>query len=153
VRDLESTTLSLQPLDGLGAAATFVRELQTMRGYRARIAHHALAFWWRYRARLRADQMAIALSNAALLTAPVLATLPRRIGARAAERTHISTTEPLDRWYTPAFRVESRYRSHFEPTVLTDDDGAIGAALAEDVAAGRPQPRFVPLAGSGVTRA
>jgi hopanoid C-2 methylase len=153
VRDLESTTLSLRPLDGLAAAAAFVRELQTMRGYRARIARHTLAFWRRYRTRFRSDQMAIALSNAALLTAPVLATLPRRVGARAAGRTHISTTEPLDRWYTPAFRVESRYRSYFEPTLLTDEQGDIGATLAEDVDAGRPQPRFVSLAGSAVTRA
>ena len=44
---------------------------------------------------------------------------------RARPRTYISSTEPLDHMYTPAFRVDSRFESYFQPTMVTDARGEL----------------------------
>lgn len=48
--------------------------------------------------------------------------LLRRLG-KDAPRTHVSSTEPLDRVYTPAFRLDSRFERYFRPTMVTDKNG------------------------------
>jgi hypothetical protein len=91
---------------------------------------------------LRWERTAVALSNAALITAPLLATLPTSWGQRAATRTHVSTTEPLDSTYRPALPVGGRYADLFCPTMLTDPDGTLSPQVAADVEALRVvQPR------------
>jgi len=148
VRDLDATTISLRPLDPLAAAAEFARDLQSMRGYRARVLRHAAAFVRRYRRRLSAEQLAIALTSAALIAAPLLATVPTRLGRRAGRRTHVSATEPLDGFYRPAMRVDPVHADAFRPVMLTDESGAISAALAADVEAARPRRRATAAAAS-----
>jgi len=44
---------------------------------------------------------------------------------RPRPRTYISTTEPLDHMYTPAFRVDSKFESYFLPTMVTDAEGEL----------------------------
>jgi radical SAM superfamily enzyme YgiQ (UPF0313 family) len=133
VRDLDGTTISVRPLDELGKVAEFVRDLQTFRGYQARIAAQSLRFIRRYASHLSFAQMVIAQTNPALLCAPVLATSPKQWLARHVRRTHVSTTDVLDRVYRPAFRVESRYEHYFRPTMLTDSAGRITDELADDL--------------------
>lgn len=137
VRDLDGTTISLKPVDPLPEVAAFMRDLQTLRGFRAKVVRHSARFVRTWRRRLSAEQMAIALTNAALITAPLLSTLPTRWGRRAAVRTHVSTTEPLDSTYAPAFAVDPRYAGLFRPTMLTDAGGALSRDIADDVEAGR----------------
>ena len=139
IRDLESTTVCLRTLDPQPEAAAFMADLQTLRGYRSRVARHSLGFARRYRRKLTGDGLIIALASAALIVAPVLATVPRKRGRRSAPRTFVSTTEPLDRFYVPTFRLDRRYESYFEPTMLTDANGRIGEDLAEDISEGRPR--------------
>jgi len=133
LRDMDGTTISLQPLDPLEHAAQFVRDLQQLRGYRRRVVSHAVRFARRYRKRLNGAQMLIALSGAPLLCAPAVFTAPsmRRLWERRAPRTHVAGTEPLDAVYAPAFRVDSRYERHFRPTMLTDGRGAIADDVRE----------------------
>ncbi len=138
VRDLDGTTLSLRPLDPVAEVARFLRDLQTMRGRRGAAVLHALRFARRYRGALDLERMTVALSNAALITAPLLATLPTRRGARSAARTHVSSTEPLDPTYTPALPVDARHAHLLRPTLLTCDDGSISPQIAADVEALRP---------------
>ena len=40
-------------------------------------------------------------------------------------RTYVSTTEPLDHMYAPAFRVDSRFKRYFEPTMVTNELGEL----------------------------
>ncbi len=136
VRDLDGTTLSLQPLGPIEHVSQFIRDLQTMRGYRRRIFLHASGFARRYRQLLTTQQMLGALINATLLCAPSLSASPLRLGGfgrQPRHRTHISTTEGLDRLYQPLFRVASRYRYYFTPTMLTDNDGHLAESLADDL--------------------
>jgi hypothetical protein len=131
LRDMDGTTISLQPFGPIGEAAEFVRGLQSLRGYRRRVLAHSLRFSRRYRKHLNRTQMLIALSGAVLLCAPTLFTAPsaRRLWQARAHRTHVAGTEALDAVYRPAFRVDARYERHFTPTLLTDARGRI----AEDV--------------------
>lgn len=140
IRDLDSTTITLRPVDSLAEAAKFAGDLQTMRGYRSRILRHSAGFAWKYRHHLTADQMILSLLNGLFLAAPLAATLPSRVGGRAAPRTHVSTTEPLDLVYRPAFPVESRYQHLFEPVAVTDPLGRLADDIAEDVGDARPAP-------------
>jgi hypothetical protein len=146
IRDLDSTTITSRPLDAMADAIGFVRDLQSMRGYRTAVLRHGLRFARRYRRHLPAEQMGICLANGPLLCAPLLATLPGRIGSATGPRTYLSTTEPLDRAYRPAFRVDPRYESLFQPTFLTDASGALSEAIAEDVQHGRSGRRTLPPA-------
>lgn len=144
VRDLDSTTLSVRPVDPLPEVAAFVRDLQVARGYRRMIARHALRFGWRYRNRLSPLQMALAQSGGLFLAAPLLGTLPGRTGRRAGPRTHVAGTEPLDLVYRPAFRVASAYAGHFEPVRLVDRSGELSSPLGPDIEAARPRRRREP---------
>ena len=111
----------------------FVRDVSNLRGYRGRVARHALNFFRRYRRSLGAFPMATAMASAALICAPRLVTspLPRRF--RGDRRTYIGTTEFLDPQYTPIMRVAAAYEHHFRPTMVTGETGALADALAEDL--------------------
>jgi hypothetical protein len=143
VRDLDSTTISARPRDGMEEAARFVRELQSMAGYRWKVARHGARFVNRWRRHLDRDQLIMGLANNLLMMAPLLGTLPTSVGARRAPRTFVSSTEPLDVWYTPSMPVHARYAGHFEPVMLTTADGTLDGALAEDIELRRPGRRPV----------
>ncbi|HEX9142709.1 MAG TPA: radical SAM protein [Candidatus Binatia bacterium] len=137
VRDLNSLTFSLRPADDLETAVQFVRDMDTLRGYRGRILKHSAGFYRKYRSALTADQMAIALYNSAYFSAQNILTAPAAFcwsAGRGPRRTHVSTTEILDPVYTPPFPIDSRYQSHFEPTMLTDSAGEVTRELADDLA-------------------
>lgn len=136
VRDLDSATLSLRSVDALPVAAAFVRELQSLPAYRSRVLHHAVAFARRYRATLNRRQLAIALTNAALLCLPDLASAPGRLTRRRPARTHISSTDWLDDLYHPQAPIAARYAHYFAPAMLTDAAGGLHDDVAEDLAIG-----------------
>lgn len=144
VRDLDSTTICARPHDDLEEAARFVRDLQTMAGYRWKVARHAARFVRRWRRTLNRDQLIMGLANNLLMVAPLAGTLPRSVGARRAPRTYVSTTEPLDVWYTPSMPVDARWAGLFKPVMLTDAAGELSAALGPDVERARPRPASVP---------
>lgn len=149
LRDLDGTTLCLRPRDSIEQAALFLRDLQTLRGYRRRVFRHSLAFARRYGSRLTASQMLFALSNGPLLcaasevTAPDWATLRAR---RSPPRTYVSTTEHLDAVYTPAFRLASGFERYFQPTMVTDARGEPTEDFA--VLLERRQPKLVTVGQS-----
>ena len=136
VRDLDSTTISIDTRDPLPEAAAFLRDLQTMRGWKTRIVKHQVGFWRRYRKTLSPGQMIWTAGSAAVWAAPLLATGPKGLGGRGTPRTHISGTEPPDAFYTPAFRLDRRFEPYFEPTLLTDGDRNVSEALADDLGGG-----------------
>lgn len=139
VRDLDSTTISAQPLEGMAETARFVRDLQSMAGYRGKVVRHAARFVRRWHGTLNRDQLIMGVANNLLMMAPLAGTLPRAVGARRAPRTYISSTEPLDVWYTPQMPVDARWAGYFAPVMLTDGDGAVTRALADDIERARPR--------------
>jgi hypothetical protein len=136
LRDLDSTTLVLQPRDSFREVCQFLDDIHTMRGFRRRIVRHSLSFARRYGRILTPQQMIIAFSSTALLSLYSTVTTHSvwsRLLSRAPRRTYIGTTEPLDATYTPAFPVASRYAHYFKPTLLTDEKGRLTEELAEDL--------------------
>lgn len=132
LRDMDTATLTVQPLDPIEEVSAFLRDLQGLRRYRHRVPGRTLAFLRRYRRYLSWLQVGITLSGPAMVCAPNLSsgTWPRR---NPTWRTYVTTTEPLDPRYTPAFRVDGRYESYFQPTMITDATGALNEKLAEDL--------------------
>ena len=133
LRDMDGTTLVLRPLDPLHEVVEFVRDMLTLRGYRQRALLHSVQFARRYRSVLTPFQMAAAMASVALLCAYEATTMGpwNWLTNRTWRRTHVTTTEPLDATYTPAFRLPSRYERYFEPTMVTDATGCLSTELAE----------------------
>ncbi len=132
LRDMNTGTLTVQPIDPIEEVGAFLRELHGLRRYRHRVPRRTLAFLRRYRRYLTWLQVGITLSGPAMVCAPNMSSgaLPRRIPRR---RTFVASTEPLDPAYAPAFRVPSRYESYFRPTMVTDASGGLNEDLAGDL--------------------
>jgi hypothetical protein len=128
----------------------FIYEIQTMRGYKGKIACHSGGFFRRYRTKLPPLAMGVALSNATIIslqTFPELSACFNPFRVRNRRRTHVSSTEPPDRLYTPAFRVDSRYENHFQPTFLTDAAGCLAKDVEPDLANGVAAPERIAVLG------
>ncbi|HKZ79588.1 MAG TPA: radical SAM protein [Pyrinomonadaceae bacterium] len=128
LRDMDGTTILQKPLDNIAEVVKFVDDLQSLRGFRGRLLKHAVGFTRLYGNRLTKTQMVLALGNGVLVSAQPLTTSLTGLGwlkARPKPRTFISTTEPLDQVYTPAFRVDSRFTNYFKPTMVTDKRGEL----------------------------
>jgi hypothetical protein len=106
----------------------FVDDLQSMRGFRTRVIKHAVGFSKLYHRKLTKMQMILAVGAGLLVSAQPLTTSFTGFGwarKRPHPRTYVSSTEPLDHMYTPAFRVDSRFEDYFKPTMVTDKRGAL----------------------------
>lgn len=142
LRDFTTTTLVSRPLDPIEEVTAFLRDLPTLRRYRRRLPRHVLGLIRRYRRSVSMDSMRIMLGSALMSFAPNLSSgLNFRRNPRG--RTHLTTTEPLDPLYTPAFPIDSRYEAHFRPTMITDAGGALNEELLADLLPTRsvPMPR------------
>jgi len=126
LRDLDGTTITQTPVDPLPDVVKFMRDLQSFREFRPRVLKHSIGFVKRYRRKLNPLQLSIGTSMGLMLSTQSLSTgsLPFRV-KRRAPRTFVSTTEPLDHMYEPAFRVEARFQHHFNPTMVTDIKGEL----------------------------
>lgn len=137
VRDLEGSTLSMRPLDGIDEVARFIATAKNLRGYGSRHFRRQLRFLWRYRKSLSAHQSLVSSIIFLSILAPAAVSNPRTLLARRRSRTHVSTTDRLDSVYRPIRRVASAFEGFFQPTTITDDAGELNPALADDVLATR----------------
>lgn len=133
VRDLDGVTVSMRPLDPLGEVVRFARDLLNLRGRRARVITHAARFASRYHRTLGPMQLLAATVSGALIATQSLASSPTRLRLDRPRQTFLAGTEVLDLQYTPAMRLPGRYRDYFLPTVITDPDGGLNEAVAEDL--------------------
>ncbi len=137
LRDLNGSTLTLNPLDSMDEAIEFVRALENLSGYRRKIFRHSLKFFNRYKGKMGWWQMGQALLSGPLIAAPKLTTarseLFKGFQNGHIKRTYVGATEPLDSIYTPAFRVDARYENYFKPTMLTDANGNLSKKLYMDL--------------------
>ncbi len=134
LRDMDGTTVLQKPLDPISEVVQFVDDVQSLKGYRRRALKHAAAFMRLYHSKLNAMQMTFALGAGLMVCAQPLTGSLAGLGwirHRPKPRTYVSSTEPLDHMYTPAFRVESRYESYFKATMVTDKGGALHKDLLE----------------------
>ena len=128
LRDMDGTTILQHPVDPIDEVVKFVDDLQSMKGFQRRVIKHALGFTRLYHKKLTRMQMVLAVGAGLLVCAQPLTTSFTALGwtrKRPRPRTYISTTEPLDHMYTPAFRIDSRFESYFKPTMVTDKQGEL----------------------------
>ena len=138
VRDLDGATLSLRPIDPIPEAAAFLEKVQWFGGYRVGALLQAARFLLSRRNEIGNRPLARSLCEISRLwTQEAICT---RLFARFSRnlnphRTFVSTTEPPDKVYIPAFPVDGRFESYFMPTKVTDGSGRITDGLAEDLLA------------------
>ncbi|CAM9463082.1 unnamed protein product, partial [Discosporangium mesarthrocarpum] len=132
MRDLESSTLSVAPLDPIEDVVDFIRGRKNFRGTRRRVLSHQRAHVARYRDSLSFDQKLVSNLAVGAILFPGQFSSPRSLLVKKRPRTHVSTTDRLDDVYSPRLRVDSRWAHHFEPTVLVDASGELNPKLAED---------------------
>lgn len=122
VRDLDGTTLSLRPLDDLGAVAEFWSRLLRWEGYKKQLIMRTIRFLRRYRYSLDWLARAVNVGNSATQL------LPRY---RNRRRTFVSTSECLDPVYEPICSVPSKFQKYFDPVYVTDEAGLLNPDLEE----------------------
>jgi len=135
LRNLDGVTLTMHPRDPLGDVLDFLKDLPSLRGYRKDALKHAARFAKRYRGALDPLQLFAALLPTALICTEFAASSPTRLQLGRPRQTYYGPSEALDPFYTPRFRVESRFRDHFRPTMITDAAGAPHPDIADDLAA------------------
>lgn len=122
VRDLEGVTLCLSPLEGVSAFSRWWPDILRLRRRRLRALWHEARLQWCYRRSLGNWQRLISLGSLFGLCLPKY---------RRRDRTFVSSTEVLDPQYGPAFAVDPRFASYFEPTFVTDAGGELCPELSE----------------------
>lgn len=132
MRDLESSTLSVRPLDPIDDVVGFIRGGKNLRGHRLRVLQHQREHVARYRDSLSLDQKIVSNLAVAAILFPGQFSSPKSLFVKKRPRTHVSTTDRLDDVYAPRLRVDSRWAHHFEPTVLVGDSGELNPKIAED---------------------
>ena len=128
LRDMDGTTILQHPVDPMAEVVKFVDDLQSMKGFQARVVKHAIGFSRLYHRKLTKAQMVLAVGAGLLVCAQPLTTSFTSFGwarKRLRPRTYVSSTEPLDHMYTPGFRVDSRFEGYFKPTMVTDKEGEL----------------------------
>jgi hopanoid C-2 methylase len=128
LRDMDGTTILQRPVDPMDQVVKFVDDLQSMKGFHGRVLNHAARFARIYHSKLTKMQMVFAVGAGLLVCAQPLTTSFTGFGwirKKPRPRTYISTTEPLDHMYTPAFRVDSRFENYFKPTMVTNKQGEL----------------------------
>ena len=131
---MDGATVLQRPLDPISEVVKFVDDVQSLRGYKGRAIKHATGFARLYHSKLTKMQMAFALGAGLMVCAqPLTGSLAGMgwIRHRPKARTYVSSSEPLDHMYTPAFRVDSRFESYFKPTMVTDKSGALHQDLID----------------------
>lgn len=122
IRDLDCSTLALEPLEGLQAFSEWWPGMLRFTGRRRAIGRHTARFLRRYNRSLGVHGKMLTLGNVATLC------MPRY---RNRMRTFVSPTEHLDPQYKPAFRVAAKFESYFQPVQLTDARRELNPALEE----------------------
>jgi hypothetical protein len=133
LRDMDGITIVQKTLDPIEQVVEFVRDVEQFRGLRRRVMRHSIQFFKLYRSKLNPLQLAIGFEQGLLLSAHTLMTSTTALGwmKKGRTRTYVSTTEPLDQTYTPAFRVDSRFEKYFQPTMVTDRNGNLAHDLID----------------------
>jgi len=122
VRDLDGTTLSLRPIDDVGAVAEFWSRLLRWNDCRGKILMRTARFLRRYRRSLGWLGCSVSVGNT------VTQLLPKY---RNRKRTFVSTSECLDPVYEPLCSLPSKFQRYFEPVYVTDEAGMLNPELEE----------------------
>jgi radical SAM superfamily enzyme YgiQ (UPF0313 family) len=135
VRDLEGSTLSMQPIDDKEEVAHFLRTAKNLKGYRRKAVRHHAQFLRRYRHSLKPEQVLASTISLGTILWPTTLSSPLSIVKHKAWRTHVCTTDRLDCVYKPRLPVDSTFSHYFQPTTITDAGGRLNEALVDDLLA------------------
>jgi hypothetical protein len=146
LRDLDGDTLTLRPKDSVEEVVQFLRDMPTLKGYKARVARHVAKFCRLYYRKLDPLRLAVAVGNAGFICLPAVVHnhtgLFKRSKLKEPPRTYVTTTEPAGPLYEPFINLPSKYQRYFKPTMITDRHGDLAAEVADDLA--RPIPTRAP---------
>ncbi len=151
MRDLESSTLCVQPRDSVERVVEFIKTGKNFRNYRGRAVRHQREFLKRYKDSLNSPQKLISSLSVAAILYPGKFSSPGSLLMKQHPRTHVSTTERLDEVYSPRLHVDSQYQHYFDPTIIIDDHGELNPDLQDDVLASPDKVRILdtPFAAGG----
>lgn len=146
LRDMDGDTLTLRPRDSVQDVVQFLREMPTLKGYKARVARHVAKFCRTYYRKLDPLRLAVAVSNAGFICLPAVVHnhtgIFKRTKLKEPPRTYVTTTEPVGPLYEPFINLPGKYRDYFKPTMITDRHGELAAEVADDLA--HPIPARAP---------
>jgi hopanoid C-2 methylase len=148
LRDMDGNTLIMTPVDPVEDVVQFLKDMPTLRGFKARVLRHSARFLQLYYRKLDPLFLAVAVGNAGFLCMPALVHnhqgFLKRQTLKSPPRTYITTTEPAGPLYEPFIPIAEKYRHYFQPTMITDERGELTAEVAGDLH--EPAPRAMRVA-------
>lgn len=136
LRDMDGRSIVCHTLDPIDEAQAFAARMDCGLMPKRLVAAHAWRFLRHYRGTLSRWGLLSGLGNAWTMSYPRTGSNGRdgiRPG-RPGSRSYLAGTEPLGSLYRPPMTIPERYRGHFTALQVTDEDGALHADLADDVA-------------------
>lgn len=138
LRDMDGATVVTETVDPAADVVAFLRDIKDMSWAKWRVLAHAAGFLRAYGRALSPAQLACIAMNGARLCFPGVNVNNTRLLARhraPPRRTYLGATEPLGPLYEPLIRVPEHLSGHFAPTMVTNAEGELHEALAEDLSA------------------
>ena len=135
LRDMDGRSVMTHTRDPLDAATAFARRMDKGLLPKSVLLKRAASLTWNYGRKLTPIAMTSALADVVAMAYPRLGSAGRDgFSIRKGGRSYMASTEPLGSLYQPSMAVPTRYQDHFEPLYVTDDEGALSNALADDLA-------------------
>ncbi len=135
LRDMDGRTLIYNTLDPVEQVVAYVARMETGPIATKKLVSYAWKFYYRYRGTLSRWALISGLLNVVSTGLPSLGTNARekRIPKALKRRTYHANTELLGSLYEPMIAVPDRYRSYFEPLMVTDEHGDLHEDLWDDL--------------------
>lgn len=135
LRDMDGRTLIYRTLDPFNQVVDYVGRMETGPIEKKKLFAYAWKFYRHYRGTLSRWAMISGLLNVVSTGMPSLGTNARekKVPKNEKHRTFNASTELLGSLYQPVINVPERYRRHFEPLYVTDNEGYLHKDLREDL--------------------
>ncbi|WP_299848736.1 radical SAM protein [uncultured Roseovarius sp.] len=149
LRDMDGVTMVSRPLDPMPEVVEFIRNINSLGWARRRIFKRYMRFFKRYRGDLSAAQMSTLLFSGLRVIVPGFEQNNVTLfpGAKRSETlTHSTLTQPLGRLYDPIIPMPEHLLGHFEPTIVTDSNGALNKGLVDLIRHPKEAPKERALA-------
>ena len=143
LREMDGRTLIYRTRDPFEQVVEYVGRMETSPIEKRKLFAYAGKFFRHYRKTLSPWAMISGLLNVISTGMPSLGTNARekKVPREERRRTFNASTEPLGSLYQPVISVPSRYQDHFQPLLVTDEQGRLHQDLHADLGwMEKPQP-------------
>lgn len=136
LRDMDGRSVLCRTIDPLDQVVEFAAAMDKGIMSRRKLVARTWKFHAHYRRKLKGWGMVSGIAGAWAMAFPALGTngRDRTVVGTGSPRSYVASTEPIGTLYRPAINIPDRWREHFSPLFITDEQGNLAEAVADDLA-------------------